>query len=283
MISFQSITKSLITIVPELSYVIPIFQYYYYYLYSLVRAISTINYQNILKESSKIIFSLYKNEGAFYDLWFSCNIITIVTSVIWMFLKYQSNNKSYNAFIIITISSLVRFASVSFNQIDTFIRTLNIVAVSSPRFKSHSPIVKILQSDNTCMFVIAELFFESKECYSKVMLLLIHSIFSLLGIFDFELTKRSIPYKEVFLFVFGILENWLLVVLWIEFKDSRAILYSMCYLLKWQGNTARQSVLLLLESVSYFFTSLKNEIPRKDPKRISSFGFDCFSIITDIN
>ncbi|RCK67455.1 hypothetical protein Cantr_02522 [Candida viswanathii] len=285
MISFLSISKYILTFIPELSAVIPIFHFYRYFLTSVYYTITHFNYQTFQKEISKIIFSFYKNEGSFYDFWFSCNIIAIVTSVIWIFLKYTGGNdeKSYNAFVVLIITSSCRFASVLVNQITNYLKSFRFrYPVNSPRFRANPALLQFLQQDNTCMLIITELIFETKESTSKIALLLLHSVFSLLGVFDFEITKRSIPYRNYFLFVFGVCENWLLAQLWIENAKSQAILYSLCYLLKWYGNTARQPVLLAASLVSRFL--IRDEVPKRETsKRIASFGFDCFSIISDAN
>lgn len=291
MISFQSLTKYIFTFVPELSIVIPIFQFYSYFLKNLYHSIINFKFQNFQKEISKIIFSFYKNEGSFYDFWFSCNIISIFTSIIWFFLKFNQINsndeKSNNAFMVLIITSICRFSSVLLNQIKTYIKSFRFKyrftsPIPPPRYRANPPILQFVQQDNTCMLIITELIFETKESPSKIAFLLIHSVFSLLGVFDFEITRRSIPYRNYFLFVFGICENWLLLQFWIENGKSQAILYSLCYLLKWYGNTARQSVLLSMNLVSRFL--IRDEIPKKEnTKRIASFGFDCFSIISDVN
>lgn len=285
MISFESIMKYILNFVPELSIVIPIFQFYSYFLTSLFNSLVNFKYQNFQKIISKIIFSFYKNEGSFYDFWFSCNIISIVTGIIWFFLKYSSTNveKSYNAFMVLIITSFCRFACSLTNQIATYLKSFKFkYRLTSPRIRANPPLLQILQHDNTCMLIITELIFETRQCPSKIAFLVIHSVFSLLGIFDFEITKRSIPYRNYFLFAFGICENWLLLQFWVENGKSQAILYSLCYLLKWYGNTSRQSVLLTMSLVSRFV--IQEDIPKKENiKRISSFGFDCFSVISDVN
>ena len=281
-ISFQTMIKYIITIIPEVSYLISFFRFYYTYFAGLLILLSRIKIRNLQKETTKIIFSLYKNEGALYDFWFSCNIITITTSMIWGFLNYNANNKSKDALVVVIISSVLRFSIMSVHQIKRYIHALKRNRISNTKYVSNVPITKFLQMDSTCMLVIAELFLESSHCLSKVTLLAMHSIFSLLGVFDFEMTKRVLPYQNVYLFVFGLLENWVLVLFWYECKNSKAILYTFCYLLKWNGNTASQSVNLIITLVLKF-TKNNESATKMESDRIASFGFDCFSIISDFH
>lgn len=280
MISFHTLMKYIITIIPEVSYLISFLQFYYTYFTGLLFLLSRIRIRNIQKETTKIIFSLYKNEGALYDFWFSCNIITITTGMIWAFLKHNANSKSKDALVVIIISSVLRFSVMSAHQIKQY--TLKRNWLPNAKYVSNVPITRFLQMDSTCMLVIAELFLESKQGISKVTLLVLHSILSLLGVFDFEMTKRVLPYQHVYLFVFGLLENWILVLFWYECRNSKAILYTLCYLLKWNGNTASQSVNLIITLVLKF-TKNDETATKMESDRIASFGFDCFSIISDLH
>lgn len=280
MISFHTLMKYIITIIPEVSYLISFLQFYYTYFTGLLFLLSRIRIRNIQKETTKIIFSLYKNEGALYDFWFSCNIITITTGMIWAFLKHNANSKSKDALVVIIISSVLRFSVMSAHQIKQY--TLKRNWLPNAKYVSNVPITRFLQMDSTCMLVIAELFLESKQGISKVALLVLHSILSLLGVFDFEMTKRVLPYQHVYLFVFGLLENWILVLSWYECRNSKAILYTLCYLLKWNGNTASQSVNLIITLVLKF-TKNDETATKMESDRIASFGFDCFSIISDLH
>lgn len=280
MISFHTLMKYIITIIPEVSYLISFLQFYYTYFTGLLFLLSRIRIRNIQKETTKIIFSLYKNEGALYDFWFSCNIITITTGMIWAFLKHNANSKSKDALAVIIISSVLRFSVMSAHQIKQY--TLKRNWLPNAKYVSNVPITRFLQMDSTCMLVIAELFLESKQGISKVTLLVLHSILSLLGVFDFEMTKRVLPYQHVYLFVFGLLENWILVLFWYECRNSKAILYTICYLLKWNGNTASQSVNLIITMVLKF-TKNDETATKMESDRIASFGFDCFSIISDLH
>ena len=280
MISFHTLMKYIITIIPEVSYLISFLQFYYTYFTGLLFLLSRIRIRNIQKETTKIIFSLYKNEGALYDFWFSCNIITITTGMIWAFLKHNANSKSKDALVVIIISSVLRFSVMSAHQIKQY--TLKRNWLPNAKYVLNVPITRFLQMDSTCMLVIAELFLESKQGISKVALLVLHSILSLLGVFDFEMTKRVLPYQHVYLFVFGLLENWILVLFWYECRNSKAILYTLCYLLKWNGNTASQSVNLIITLVLKF-TKNDETATKMESDRIASFGFDCFSIISDLH
>lgn len=280
MISFHTLMKYIITIIPEVSYLISFLQFYYTYFTGLLFLLSRIRIRNIQKETTKIIFSLYKNEGALYDFWFSCNIITITTGMIWAFLKHNANSKSKDALVVIIISSVLRFSVMSAHQIKQYTFKRN--WLPNAKYVSNVPITKFLQMDSTCMLVIAELFLESKQGISKVALLVLHSILSLLGVFDFEMTKRVLPYQHVYLFVFGLLENWILVLFWYECRNSKAILYTLCYLLKWNGNTASQSVNLIITMVLKI-TKNDDTATKMESDRIASFGFDCFSIISDLH
>lgn len=280
MISFHTLMKYIITIIPEVSYLISFLQFYYTYFTGLLFLLSRIRIRNIQKGTTKIIFSLYKNEGALYDFWFSCNIITITTGMIWAFLKHNANSKSKDALVVIIISSVLRFSVMSAHQIKQY--TLKRNWLPNAKYVSNVPITRFLQMDSTCMLVIAELFLESKQGISKVALLVLHSILSLLGVFDFEMTKRVLPYQHVYLFVFGLLENWILVLFWYECRNSKAILYTLCYLLKWNGNTASQSVNLIITLVLKF-TKNDETATKMESDRIASFGFDCFSIISDLH
>ena len=162
-----------------------------YVFYWVIVLLSRIRIRNIQKETTKIIFSLYKNEGALYDFWFSCNIITITTGMIWAFLKHNANSKSKDALVVIIISSVLRFSVMSAHQIKQY--TLKRNWLPNAKYVSNVPITRFLQMDSTCMLVIAELFLESKQGISKVALLVLHSILSLLGVFDFEMTKGFYP------------------------------------------------------------------------------------------
>ena len=82
--------------------------------------------------------------------------------------------------------------------------------------------------------------------------------------------------------MFGLLENWILVLSWYECRNSKAILYTLCYLLKWNGNTASQSVNLIITLVLKF-TKNDETATKMESDRIASFGFDCFSIISDLH
>ena len=200
--------------------------------------------------------------------------------MIWAFLKHNANSKSKDALVVIIISSVLRFSVMSAHQIKQY--TLKRNWLPNAKYVSNVPITRFLQMDSMCMLVIAELFLESKQGISKVALLVLHSILSLLGVFDFEMTKRVLPYQHVYLFVFGLLENWILVLFWYECRNSKAILYTLCYLLKWNGNTASQSVNLIITLVLKF-TKNDETATKMESDRIASFGFDCFSIISDLH
>ena len=65
MISFHTLMKYIITIIPEVSYLISFLQFYYTYFTGLLFLLSRIRIRNIQKETTKIIFSLYKMKEPF--------------------------------------------------------------------------------------------------------------------------------------------------------------------------------------------------------------------------
>ncbi|RLV91473.1 hypothetical protein JA1_003834 [Spathaspora sp. JA1] len=136
-------------------------------------------------------------------------------------------------------------------------------------------------------------------------MLMFHSMLSLLGVVESYQNNNPrlsvLPFKGILLFVFSLIEILVMGVFWIETLNqagfNKAILFTICYLLKWEDSRTNQIVQntttyirQLQENKKSTNPDLKLEPPdstkisySQEFKRLTSFGFDTFSIISDIH
>ncbi|EGW32710.1 uncharacterized protein SPAPADRAFT_149801 [Spathaspora passalidarum NRRL Y-27907] len=311
-ISLKVISDKLIQLVPELLLLqvfYSIFKFYvqyFTYLYiKLNNFLVTITNRFINKSISiksnliPSLTSIYKREGTLSDVWFACNLITIVCGSIWFYLQWQNNYKRFYAYDITTWTALIGYFTTSISQLNSIFKK------SQPKMawsKPSNSVVAFLKSETTFMLIITELILESTTNSYKIAFLVFHSVLMLLGLIECSHNKAPVsfiaPLKGLLLFSFCMVEILVMGVFWLETLKhgfDKALLFTVCYSLRWEDSRTNQ----IAKNIKSYIRQLRqNKLNESQPlqapvpieksaiqefKRLTSFGFDTFSIISDIH
>ncbi|CAK9439745.1 uncharacterized protein LODBEIA_P38450 [Lodderomyces beijingensis] len=248
----------------------------------------------VLSRQARFLIRLARTQGSLEDCFLVCNILVLVTGSMWLYLWQIGDPKMKQAYATVVGISLLRFGV-------SFLRSVRTMATKkSPKYQIKSvskvnkytaerPVMRVLKEESSCMFFFACSIWDSPPSFFKLLLLVSHSLVAVLKAVDDVKSSKSLEFCK---FLFGLLENVVLVVFWCESFEKLQFNYSICYTLTYfmkyeESGTASSSLQIMSMLIQYLYGKFMPRggaapHPQALLQRPTSYGFDCFSIVSDL-